>query len=70
MPLPSLYEQNLVLNSGDRLSLNTYKLGLIEALLKESIKVLDREPGPPGVQERLRTALDVALWEPPRHPEG
>ena len=76
MPLPPLYLQGLVLHARrDVPSLNTYKLGLIEALLKETLAMVDadRPPDDPDrppdpVRANLRTALDVALWEPPRRP--
>lgn len=64
MPLPPLYVQNLTLNARDRSRLNSYKLGLVEHLLKEAVRLLDDEEPPEAVGDRVRTALEVALWEP------
>jgi hypothetical protein len=61
-----MYEQNLIVKSHDRLVLSTYKLGLVEALLKETLRMLDAEAPPTDVRAHVRTALDVALWDPPR----
>ena len=47
-----------------RTELNAYKLGLIEALLKEALRG-SVTPGGEAVQAGIRTALDVARWEPP-----
>ena len=67
MPLPPLYEQGLALNARkDVPSLNAYKLGLIEALLKETLKLVSDDDEQAVVRTNVRTALDVVLWEPAR----
>lgn len=67
MALPPLYEQGLALNARkDVPALNTYKLGLIEGILKETLKLVGADEADGAVRANLRTALDVALWEPGR----
>ncbi len=51
-------------------ALVTYKLGLIEALLKDTLRDVDDEAAMDVVRAKVRTALDVALWEPPRSKPG
>ncbi len=66
MPLPPLYVQNLTLNARrDVPSLNAYKVGLIEAILKDTLKMLDEDRPIDEVRASVRTALDVAIWDPP-----
>lgn len=65
MPLPELYLEGLTqraLRGQDQL--NTYKLGLIEAILKESLRA-DDEQEPATIRSAMQTALDVARWEVP-----
>ena len=65
--LPPLYLQGLTLKARqDVPTLNAYKLGLIEALLKETLRLVGDEEQLEPIRANLRTALDVALWEPPR----
>lgn len=67
MTLPPLYLEGLSqhgLRGGAALS--TYKLGLVEALLKDTLRMVEDEPLFEPVRANLRTALDVVLWEPPR----
>lgn len=64
MALPPLYVQNLELKAGDRPQLWAYKLGLVEHVLKEALRLIDDGESTEVVRERVRTALDVALWEP------
>jgi hypothetical protein len=65
MPLPSLYVEGLTQRAlrGPQ-QLNTYKLGLIEAILKEALRLDDGE-GCEALRSQIRTALDVAVWEAP-----
>ncbi len=50
-------------------ALVTYKLGLIEALLKDTLRrVDDADETDDVVRANLRTALDVARWDPPSSP--
>ena len=66
MTLPPLYREGLeqrALLGPDRL--NSYKLGLIEAILKEALTAQDTADAE-TLRSRLRAALDVALWEMPR----
>ncbi len=69
MTLPALYVEGLRQRAlrGEE-QLNRYKLGLIEALLKET---LDSANGvdTSAIQSSLRTALDVVQWEM-RGPRG
>ena len=66
MSLPALYEEGLMQRSvRGRTELNAYKLGLIEAVLKEILRGGAATGGGEAVQAGLRTALEVARWEPP-----
>ena len=66
MSLPALYEEGLMQRSvRGRTELNAYKLGLIEAVLKETLRGGATTGGGEAVQAGLRTALEVARWEPP-----
>ncbi|HEV2069967.1 MAG TPA: hypothetical protein VGR26_09250 [Acidimicrobiales bacterium] len=66
MSLPALYEEGLMQRSVlGSTALNAYKLGLIEALLKETLRVAATADGGEAVPAGLRTALEVARWEPP-----
>ena len=64
MALPTLYleglNQRAVLGPE---KLNVYKLGLIEAILKEPLRA-DGEPNADALRAAVQTALDVARWEP------
>ena len=72
MTLPPLYTEGLLQHSRQGfLKLCVYKLGLIEAILKEVIRRLDSED-PEVVKTKLRHALTVAQWElrpPTRTPD-
>ncbi|MBW3574798.1 MAG: hypothetical protein KY450_08025 [Actinobacteria bacterium] len=63
MTLPELYLEGLTQRAlrGPE-SLNLYKLGLIEAILKDSLRA-DAEEGAAAMQAAVRTALEVARWE-------
>lgn len=66
MPLPALYLEGLMQRSlHGSAELNTYKLGLIEALLKDALRRADTIDGGDMVKASLRTAVEVARWEPP-----
>ncbi len=68
MALPPLYVEGLMQHAlrGDP-ALVTYKLGLIEALLKDTLRHLDTGgEADDTVRANLRAALDVALWDAPR----
>ncbi len=70
MTLPPLYREGLeqrALLGPDRL--NSYKLGLIEAILKEALTAQDAQDTE-ALRSSLRAALDVALWEMPRPRAG
>ena len=62
MTLPPLYLEGLTQRAllGEN-ALNTYKLGLIEAILK----AVRAEQEAAAVRSAIQTALDVARWEPP-----
>ncbi len=68
MPLPPLYVEGLMQHAlRGHPALVTYKLGLIEALLKDTLRrVDDADETDDVVRVNLRTALDVARWDPPR----
>jgi hypothetical protein len=66
MSLPPLYVEGLTQRAQrGLLELDVYKLGLIEALLKETLRQIDREASPEDIRAQVRTALDVTLWELP-----
>ncbi len=71
VPLPPLYVEGLTQKARrGLLELQIYKLGLVEALLKETLRELDGDARPDVVADKVRTALDVTLWElrPPWRP--
>jgi hypothetical protein len=63
MTLPKLYAEVLIQQAGRGSEhLNVYKLGMIEAILKEA----GADEGHPDLlRSAIRTALEVARWEPP-----
>jgi hypothetical protein len=62
--LPELYLEGLTQRAlRGREPLNVYKLGLIEAILKEALA--DDDPDCPTVRLAVKTALSVARWEMP-----
>lgn len=76
MALPPLYSEGLLQHARRGLvQLQDYKLGIVEALLKDVLRRLDSgaEADAVGearrvadaVREDVRTALDVVLWEMP-----
>lgn len=68
MTVPDLYREGLTQRSlRGQAHLDSYKLGLIEAILKEGLRAEDPEAA--VVRAKAREALDVALWEP-RPPRG
>ncbi len=72
MTLPPLYAEGLHQHSRKGfLELCVYKLGLIEAILKDTVRRLDTED-PEVVKAKLRDAVAVAQWElrPPRRSPG
>lgn len=66
MSLPQLYVEGLTQRAllGDA-RLNTYKLGLIEAVLKDALNAEGTE-GLDALRSAARTAVEVAQWEAPR----
>ena len=64
MALPPLYVEGLTQKARrGLLDLHVYKLGLVEALLKETLRELEGDARPDVVADNVRTALDVTLWE-------
>ena len=64
MSLPALYAEGLAQRAlRGQGELNAYKLGLIEAILKDALRA--EEPEPTAIRSAVATALDVARWEPP-----
>lgn len=64
MTLRALYEEGLsqrALRGHDQL--NTYKIGLIEAILRETLGDKDTNDVA-GLRASIHTALEVARWEP------
>lgn len=72
MTLPPLYAEGLLQHARQGfLKLCVYKLGLIEAIVKDAIRKVERDD-PEAVKATLRHALAVAQWElrpPNRTPE-
>ncbi len=71
MTLPPLYREGLTQRAlGGEAQLNVYKLGLVEAILKEALSA-STEQDSRGLGAGIRTALEVVRWEMPRrHPPG
>lgn len=66
MGLPPLYREGLLQHARrGLLQLQEYKLGMVEAVLKDVLRRLDSDAPPEGVRDDIRTALDVILWEMP-----
>ncbi len=64
VPLPPLYVEGLTQKAQRGLiELQEYKLGLVEALLKQTLRELEGDAQLDVVAASLRTALDVTLWE-------
>ena len=64
VPLPPLYVEGLTQKAQrGLLDLQIYKLGLVEALLKQTLRELEGDARPEVVADNVRTALDVTLWE-------
>lgn len=70
MALPALYREGLAQRSlaGDA-ALNTYKLGLVEAVLKDGLRA-DRAGDETALADAAQTALDVVRWERGRGSPG
>jgi hypothetical protein len=69
MTLPALYLQGLTQSAvGGPERLGSYKLGLIEAVLKDALRS-DEDDGA-AIRSPAQTALEVARWEPPRRRPG
>ncbi len=66
MALPPLYTEGLLQHARRGLvQLQDYKLGIVEALLKDVLRRLDADGSADAVRDDVRTALDVVLWEMP-----
>ena len=66
MALPPLYTEGLLQHARRGLvQLQDYKLGIVEALLKDVLRRLDADGPADAVRDDVRTALDVILWEMP-----
>ena len=68
MTLPKLYLEGLTQRAlRGQEQLNVYKLGLIEAILKDALRGEEGRDSA-TVRSAMQTALDVARWEmrPPR----
>jgi hypothetical protein len=63
MAIPELYLEGLTQRAlRGQEQLNTYKLGLVEAILKETLRA-GEEQDVGTIRTALQTALDVARWE-------
>jgi hypothetical protein len=63
MALPGLYLEGLTQQAlRGREQLNTYKVGLIEAILKEALRA-DEDSESTTMRSAIQTALEVARWE-------
>ncbi len=71
MSLPALYVEGLaqraLLGAAE---LNAYKVGLIEALLKDTLRTASAGDSGDALQAGVRTAIEVARWEPARPGRG
>ena len=66
MVLPALYREGLAQRSlAGEAVLNAYKLGLVEAILKDGLRG-ERAGDLAALDEAARTALEVVRWEPGR----
>ncbi len=66
MALPPLYTEGLLQHARRGLvQLQDYKLGIVEALLKDALRRLDSDGPADAVRDDVRTALNVVLWEMP-----
>lgn len=71
MSLPALYLEGLMQRSlRGTAELNAYKLGLIEALLKDILRTGGAGDAGEAVEAGVRTAIEVARWEPARPASG
>jgi hypothetical protein len=62
--LPPLYVEGLTQKARrGLLDLQIYKLGLVEALLKQTLRELEGDARQDVVADNVRTALEVTLWE-------
>ena len=69
MTPPPLYAEGLLQHSRQGfLKLCVYKLGLIEAILKQALRA-DDGPDVTTMRSAMGTAVEVAQWEP-RPPKG
>ena len=63
MTLPPLYLEGLTQRAPlGQEQLNAYKLGLIEAILKEALRA-EEENDVTTIASAIRTAVEVAQWE-------
>ena len=63
MTLPELYLEGLTQKAlRGQQPLNVYKLGLIEAILRDTVRH-DVKEDPAAMRSAVRTALEVARWE-------
>ncbi len=68
MTLPPLYLEGLSQKAlRGQEQLNTYKLGLIESILKDTLRS-QKGQDLPSIRSAVQTAVEVAQWEmrPPR----
>ncbi len=68
MPLPPLYLEGLSQKAlRGQEQLNSYKLGLIESILKHTLSSAEGQD-PTALRSAVKTAVEVAQWQmsPPR----
>lgn len=71
MALPALYLEGLMQRSlRGTAELDAYKLGLIEAVLKDVVRTGAAGDAGEEVESAVRTAIEVARWEPSPPPRG
>lgn len=71
MSLPALYLEGLMQRSlRGTADLNAYKLGLIEAVLKDTLRTGASGSAGEELEAAVRTAIEVARWEPSPPPRG
>ena len=67
MSLPALYLEGLAQRAlRGAAELNAYKVGLVEAVLKDALRAARAGDADEALQTGVRTAMEVARWEPPR----
>ncbi len=71
MSLPALYLEGLAQRAlRGTAELNAYKVGLVEAVLKDTLRTARAGETDEAVEAGVRTAIEVTRWEPARPARG